>query len=123
MNKRNLLIVLSGLLAAMMFAGCNPAAEEPAKDAPAKPDATVEKTSEEAQGGGALVVDFTNEEGRIVCPVMGSPIADKAKAAGHADHDGKRYHFCCDGCPEAFAKDPEKYADGKALAPPEKVKT
>ncbi|MBM4033860.1 MAG: YHS domain-containing protein [Planctomycetes bacterium] len=38
-----------------------------------------------------------------------------------ADHEGKRVYFCCDGCPAAFKKDPEKYikkleSDGVTLA-------
>ncbi|MBS1716061.1 MAG: YHS domain-containing protein [Armatimonadetes bacterium] len=27
------------------------------------------------------------------------------------DYHGKRYYFCCDGCPESFAKEPDKYAE------------
>jgi YHS domain-containing protein len=61
-------------------------------------------------------VAFTNSKGEILCPVTGDVIADKSKAVGHQDFNGKRYFFCCAGCPETFAKAPEKYADGKAIA-------
>ncbi|MCI0741146.1 MAG: hypothetical protein L0Y72_19040 [Gemmataceae bacterium] len=40
-----------------------------------------------------------------LCPVSGKPIkADKV-----AEHDGKKVYFCCDNCPKAFAKEPDKY--------------
>jgi hypothetical protein len=32
------------------------------------------------------------------CPIMGGPI-----------NNGKRVYFCCNGCPEAFLKEPDKY--------------
>lgn len=46
---------------------------------------------------------------KLICPVMGSPIASEAKAAGFSDYKGKRYYFCCGGCKPAFDKDPAKY--------------
>ena len=61
-------------------------------------------------------VSFTNEKGEILCPVTGDVIADRSKAVGHQDFEGKRYYFCCAGCPETFAKNPGKYAEGKAIA-------
>ncbi|MCB8932205.1 MAG: YHS domain-containing protein [Chthonomonadaceae bacterium] len=73
----------------------------PAVDAPvAKPDDGMQNAS---------VVDYTNDKGEIVCPVMGTVIKDKTKAVGYQDVDGKRYYFCCDGCPEDFKADPQKY--------------
>lgn len=55
-------------------------------------------------------VAFKNEKGELVCPVQGDVIPSEDKAAGFQDFKGKRYYFCCAGCPEAFAADPEKYA-------------
>ena len=55
-------------------------------------------------------VAYTNEKGELVCPVQGDVIESPEKAAGFQDYKGKRYYFCCAGCPEAFAADPEKYA-------------
>lgn len=46
--------------------------------------------------------------GNKTCPVM----AGKAvtETGGVAIFEGKLYHFCCNGCPIAFAKDPKKFA-------------
>lgn len=41
------------------------------------------------------------------CPVSGKPINVKQKT----DYKGKSVYFCCGGCPSAFDKDPEKFAD------------
>lgn len=78
------------------------AMNEPAVEAPvAKPDGGMQNAS---------VVDYTNDQGEIVCPVMGTVIKDKTKAVGYQDYEGKRYYFCCDGCPDTFKEDPAKYA-------------
>jgi YHS domain-containing protein len=29
------------------------------------------------------------------------------------EHNGKTYYFCCGGCDQKFAKDPEKYLKAK----------
>ncbi len=42
----------------------------------------------------------------LKCPVSGQP----AKADKTADFNGGKVQFCCDKCPQAFAKDPSKYA-------------
>jgi len=55
-------------------------------------------------------VAFTNDKGELICPVMKSVIASENNAVGFQDHEGKRYYFCCDGCPQVFKKDPEKWA-------------
>lgn len=57
-----------------------------------------------------------NVAGKLVCAVMGSPIASEKKAAGFSDYKGTRYYFCCGGCKPAFDKNPAKYA--KAATPP-----
>lgn len=66
---------------------------------------------------GNKVVAFTNADGKLVCPVMGNEISSAKDAVGYQDYKGKRYYFCCDGCPQSFKADPDKYADGKALKP------
>lgn len=50
-------------------------------------------------------------DSRSVCPVMGSPVDTKqAEIKGLVrEYKGKKYYFCCDGCPEKFEKDPESY--------------
>ena len=55
-------------------------------------------------------VAFTNDKGELICPVMKSVIASEKGAVGYQDHEGKRYYFCCDGCPQVFKKDPAKWA-------------
>ena len=42
---------------------------------------------------------------QTTCPVLGGNIDKKV----YADYQGKRIYFCCQGCDEAFKKDPEKY--------------
>jgi YHS domain-containing protein len=39
------------------------------------------------------------------CPIMGGPI----NKAHFTEYQGKKVYFCCPGCEEEFAKDPEKY--------------
>lgn len=41
-----------------------------------------------------------------VCPVMGNPVDENAPTYFY---DGKLWGFCCAGCDEKFAKNPEKY--------------
>jgi YHS domain-containing protein len=55
-------------------------------------------------------VAFTNDKGELVCPVMKSVIASESSSVGFQDFEGKRYYFCCDGCPQVFKKDPAKWA-------------
>ena len=57
----------------------------------------------------------------IACAVMPSNKVDVAKATKnkmYADYKGKRYFFCCGGCPAAFKKDPAKYAKGASIPTP-----
>ena len=59
-------------------------------------------------------VVFSNDKGEALCPVMGAPMASTENLK-FQDYEGKRYYFCCGDCPEKFAADPAKYADGKAM--------
>ena len=45
-------------------------------------------------------------------------IADATKDHMYADYKGKRYFFCCKGCPEAFKKNPAKYAKSASIPAP-----
>ena len=49
-------------------------------------------------------------------PVCGMAV-DPAIAV-HADHDGKTYHFCCDGCRDSFVANPDKYLNAKPFELP-----
>jgi YHS domain-containing protein len=57
------------------------------------------------------------------CAVMATNKVDIAKATKtkmYADHKGRRYFFCCAGCPEAFAKEPAKFAKADSIPTPKK---
>jgi YHS domain-containing protein len=107
-NKLNNIVTVGGFALALLFVtGCAP------KDAPAA-DATPTKTEVSTPvPTESTPAAFTNAKGEIVCPVMGTVIASADKAVGHQDYEGKRYYFCCDGCPDQFKADPAKYATGK----------
>lgn len=102
MLKKSNLVIVTFVAAALIAVGCASNTE-------------AEQTASPAQTQEAKPVAFTNDEGKLICPVMGTPIESEEKAVGYADHDGKRYYFCCDGCPEQFKADPAKYAEGASL--------
>lgn len=52
-----------------------------------------------------------------VDPVCGMSV-DPAHAPS-ASHGGTTYRFCSDGCRQAFARDPERYIEARAEAPPD----
>jgi YHS domain-containing protein len=57
----------------------------------------------------------------IACAVMSSNKVNIATATAkhmYADYKGNRYFFCCGGCPEAFKKDPAKYAKSAHIKTP-----
>jgi len=41
-------------------------------------------------------------------PVCGMQV-EEDKAAATAEHEGKQYYFCSQGCRESFVKDPGRY--------------
>lgn len=50
---------------------------------------------------------------KISCAVQKGDMVDIAAATKtkmFTDYKGKRYFFCCQGCPQAFKKEPAKYA-------------
>lgn len=46
----------------------------------------------------------TSTSASVLCVVKGEEIKDVAKAAGHANYNGKTYYFCCSGCVATFTK-------------------
>ena len=57
------------------------------------------------------------------CAVMKDSKVDIKDATAkkmYADHKGRRYFFCCAGCPEAFKKEPAKYAKNDSIPTPKK---
>ena len=61
----------------------------------------------------------------VKCAVMSDHkviIADATKNKMFADYKGKRYFFCCAGCPAAFKKDPAKFAKSDSIPTPKDTK-
>jgi YHS domain-containing protein len=60
------------------------------------------------------------------CAVQTEDVVDVTKATAnhmYADYKGRRYFFCCAGCPDAFKKNPAKYAKhADSIAIPKVVK-
>jgi YHS domain-containing protein len=109
-NKTNSFVTLGvTALFAFVVAGCGQPAEPATPEGGTAPTTTTEAPVESTPAA------FTNEKGEIVCPVMGTVIENKDKAVGYQDHNGKRYYFCCGGCPDQFKDDPAKFEDGKAI--------
>ncbi|MEP6756997.1 MAG: YHS domain-containing protein [Chthonomonadales bacterium] len=57
----------------------------------------------------------------IKCAVMAGKPVDVKEATSKkmfADYKGNRYFFCCAGCPEAFKKDPAKFAKAPHIKTP-----
>jgi YHS domain-containing protein len=61
----------------------------------------------------------------VACAVMPDHkvnIAEATKNKMFADYKGRRYFFCCAGCPTAFKKDPAKYAKADSIPTPKPSK-
>ena len=61
----------------------------------------------------------------IGCAVMTAHkvnIEKATKAKMFADYKGKRYFFCCAGCPAEFKKDPAKFKDAPSIPTPKPAK-
>jgi len=61
----------------------------------------------------------------IKCAVMTDDPVDVAKATKdkmYSDYKGRRYYFCCAGCPDAFKKNPAKFAKNASLPTPKATK-
>lgn len=92
--------------AAWTMLGCAPQPEPAAE--PKKAEA--ERAEAQLAAWPTEVPIYKNAEGAVVCPVMKAEIKKPEDAVGHQDFEGKRYYFCCGGCPEAFKAEPAKYA-------------
>ncbi len=61
----------------------------------------------------------------ITCAVMTTNKVDIAKATKnhmYADYKGRRYFFCCGGCPADFKANPAKYAKSASIPTPKSSK-
>jgi len=59
----------------------------------------------------------------LACAVMPSHkvnIAAATKTKMFADYKGRRYFFCCGGCPAEFKANPTKYAKAPSIPTPKK---
>tara|TARA_B110000014_G_scaffold119542_1_gene82115 strand:- start:686 stop:895 length:210 start_codon:yes stop_codon:yes gene_type:complete len=54
-----------------------------------------------------ILIDYIDRIGMPVDPVCGIEL-DESLALLH-EYDGKKYHFCCNGCRRIFVKKPKKY--------------
>ena len=62
---------------------------------------------------------------KVKCAVMRGnsvEIAKATKAKMFSDYKGRRYFFCCPGCPQAFKANPVKFAKGAQSIPTPKKK-
>src|SRR3569833_2671404 len=57
--------------------------------------------------------DATDKVRDPVCGMMVDPAT-----AISTGHDGKTYHFCCDGCRDSFVASPDKYLNQKPFELP-----
>ena len=60
----------------------------------------------------------------VHCAVKGDMVNIKkaTEEKMFADYKGNRYFFCCGGCPDAFKKDPAKFAKADHIAIPKSGK-
>ena len=99
------------LIAAVVLAGCS-------GEKPAAPAASADNNGaiKSAAPAAAEVLKSraprADELGKdAVCPVMGTKFKVN-KTTQVFDYKGKAYYMCCNGCPQAFSKNPEKYIKG-----------
>ncbi len=110
--KQSALGVMALLPLLLSLSSCG-AENQPAQTGDTKTESATTTSPNQAETD--LVV-FRNENGDIVCPVMGTVIPSTDKAAGGSrDYKGKRYYFCCAECAPKFDQNPDAYAEGKHL--------
>jgi Cu+-exporting ATPase len=57
-----------------------------------------------------MAVDKKAGDESLKCPVSGKEFT-KSDATPEYEYEGKTYYFCCDGCKDAFIKNPAKYIE------------
>lgn len=107
MHKAIAITIVTAAIGLGILQGCSKT-EEPTAQQPAADNKLQTAPS-------ATPAAFKNDKGQLVCPVTGAAIASEKEAVGHEDYKDKRYFFCCGMCPPEFKKNPEKYAEGKAI--------
>ena len=56
--------------------------------------------------------------GKATDPVCGMKVKKK-EAAASAEHEGKTYYFCAEGCREKFETNPEEYLKKSKVKEPQ----
>ena len=103
-------------------AGCPPQfAKLSAKEKQAKITEVLKKKSASAKTDANTVVTKAEPTPKVTdvytCPISGGAVKDKEAAKSNAVLVGNyRVHFCCDGCPPAFAKLSDEEKKEKAVA-------
>ena len=98
------------LTAAVILAGCT--AEKTAAPAANADNGGAIKSAAPAAEALKSRAPKADELGKdVVCPVMGTKFKVN-KTTQVFDYKGKAYYMCCNGCPQAFSKNPEKYIKG-----------
>jgi hypothetical protein len=88
--------------------GCGQAKDE----APGGCGCAGKHTGKDTDKAGGPVVPVTQAKlgDRTRCPVTNSVFIVRGDSP-KADHAGKTYHFCCDGCVTRFKKDPKQFLE------------
>ncbi|MBX3233570.1 MAG: YHS domain-containing protein [Labilithrix sp.] len=105
LSRHVYLIVSSVSLLAACAGDPPPPAAAPAPVAPSSASATATAATHAAElkaAGDAKVGDRTK------CPTSGEEFVVTADSP-KVEYQGKTYYFCCSGCDNKFAKDPEKF--------------
>lgn len=61
------------------------------------------------------------EKTEVECAVMKGHKVNVKEATGKkmfSDYKGRRYFFCCAGCPDQFKKEPAKFAKAESIPTP-----
>lgn len=101
----------AALLLSLSLVACGggSSSQPPAAPQQQQQPATTTTTAGVKAPGEAVVGDKTT------CPVSGEEFVVTASSP-KVEHNGKTYYFCCGGCDQRFAKDPEKYLQSNKSA-------
>lgn len=107
-------LATTGILAVALISGCADKSTASEVDSDKASIDTAGENNSDAPEVEAELVEFRNNDGELVCPVMGDVIGSADEAFAFQDYEGTRYYFCCGMCPDSFEADPDKYVvDGE----------
>jgi Cu+-exporting ATPase len=68
------------------------------------------------RGSGIKAVPRTDNHSEEATMEVRDPVCgmtfDESDAAAMLEYEGTTYHFCAEGCKEAFEEDPDRYREG-----------